>query len=418
MRRVKKSLVMVGAILGVLGLLGGAVAVMIARGLHPGLLLILFVGLFYGWMLFAFLHYRQGRQDEFLHLLTTAVEANVPLAPALWTYLEDRPHGVQREAWVALLLFFVFPGYYWIWHRRHNFDYKVARVARLIEVGVSLPEALRSTPGVASRDTLLAAAIGESTGKLAYCLRNSAMWRPATLWLQITARLLYPLILLFVLFGIMSFWMTYILPKMQRIFYDFHQPFPETTERLIQGWYLIEEYEWVISLAFFGLVGLVLLLTFSSTLRWYLPGISRLYRMHVQGRVLKMLGVLLEAGKPVPEALGLLANSGYFAGMPRRRLQATRRLVVQGEALPTSLRRRRLLPRAMVPLLQAAQRMQNLPWALAELGENRINRVHRLLRNLSLATTPLLVLAVGLVVGFIVFSMFSPLVQLIMSVGE
>src|SRR5260370_12574586 len=178
MRRFKKSLVIVAAILGVLGLLAGAAVVLIMRRLQPGVLLLLFVVLFYAWMLFAYLHYRQGRQDEFLHLLTTAVEANVPLAPALWTYLEDRPHGTQREAWVALILFFVFPGYYWIWHRRHNFDYKVARVARLVEVGVSLPEALRTTPGVASRDPLLAVAIGQSTGKLAYCLRNSAIWRP------------------------------------------------------------------------------------------------------------------------------------------------------------------------------------------------------------------------------------------------
>ena len=86
--------------------------------------------LVYGWMLFAFLQYRRGRQDELLHVLSTAVEAEAPLAAALWTYLEDRPRGWLREFWVATLLFFVLPGYYWIWHRRHSYDQKVARVAR------------------------------------------------------------------------------------------------------------------------------------------------------------------------------------------------------------------------------------------------------------------------------------------------
>ena len=43
-------------------------------------------------------------------------------------YLSDRPQGQMRELWVALLLFFVAPGYYWFWHRRHCFDSKVAQL--------------------------------------------------------------------------------------------------------------------------------------------------------------------------------------------------------------------------------------------------------------------------------------------------
>ena len=98
-------------------------------------ILLLVVSLMYGWMLVAYFHYRQGRQNEFLHLLTTAVETDAPLAPAVRAYLEDRPHGWLREFWVAVLLFFVVPGYYWIWHRRHSYDQKVAAVAHRLEQG-------------------------------------------------------------------------------------------------------------------------------------------------------------------------------------------------------------------------------------------------------------------------------------------
>jgi type II secretory pathway component PulF len=331
----------------------------------------------------------------------------------LWAYLEDRPHGVEREAWVAILLFFVFPGYYWIWHRRHSYDHKVARVARLLEAGISLPDALQATPGVVSRDTILAARVGQSSGKLAYCLRHAALWRPAALWLQVVARLLYPLLLLCCVVSIITFWMIYILPKMQRIFYEFHEALPESTERLISASYFAEEYGWIAVAAFFGFAAFVVLLFFSSPLRWYLPIIARFYRMHVQGRVLKMLGLFLDAGKPVPQALGLLASSGYFSTIARWRLRRTQRLVEQGEALANSLRRGGLLPRSMAPLVQAAERMQNLPWALTELGENRANRARRLLRNLSLATTPVFVVIIGVIVGFVVLGIFSPVIELI-----
>src|SRR4051812_7604621 len=72
--------------------------------------------LFYGWAAFAFCHYRHGRQAELLHVVTTALEAQLPLPQALEAYVQDRPRGGLREFWLQVLLFFVFPGYYWAWH--------------------------------------------------------------------------------------------------------------------------------------------------------------------------------------------------------------------------------------------------------------------------------------------------------------
>src|SRR5712692_7182081 len=58
----------------------------------------------YGWVAFAFFHYRYVRQEELLHLLTTAAESGAPLAPALLAYLRDRPRASQGEFWLATLL--------------------------------------------------------------------------------------------------------------------------------------------------------------------------------------------------------------------------------------------------------------------------------------------------------------------------
>src|SRR4051794_21198786 len=113
--------------------------------------LLLMLGLFYGWIFHAFLHYRLGRQEEFLHLLAAAAESGAPLAPVVRAYLRDRPPG--RWVWAAVLLFFVAPGYYWLWHRRRAYDRKLARVARELEQGTPLYVALRSEPGVVSRST-------------------------------------------------------------------------------------------------------------------------------------------------------------------------------------------------------------------------------------------------------------------------
>ena len=110
------------------------VMMLLSLGLgYASLLVLLVLAAFYGWMLFAFLHYRQCRQEELLQVLAAAAEAEAPLAPALWAYVRDRPRGGLRGVWVAVLLCVVVPGYYWLWYRGSNYDRKVERVAELLE---------------------------------------------------------------------------------------------------------------------------------------------------------------------------------------------------------------------------------------------------------------------------------------------
>src|SRR5947209_3488097 len=121
MPRVWKILALSGSLLVVAAVTGVLLYVGIG---YLSLVLLLLLGVVYAWVLFAFLHYRQSRQEEFLQVITAAAEAEAPLAPALCAYLLDRPHGPLREFWIALLLFFVAPGYYWIAYRRSNYDRK------------------------------------------------------------------------------------------------------------------------------------------------------------------------------------------------------------------------------------------------------------------------------------------------------
>jgi type IV pilus assembly protein PilC len=403
-----------------LAAIGAAVVVL---PLALGVLLWIFGGLgiigflvlagYYGWMLSAYFYYRYARQEEFLNLLTTAAEAGAPLAPTLWAYLLDRPQGSLRELWVAGLLFFVLPGYYWFWHRGHRFDAKVAQVAEQLEEGLPLHQALQAVPGVAPRETELAAAVGESSGQLALSLRRIHGARSGVVWVEIAPRLIYPLMLLLFLGGMLEFWRIFILPRFERIFADFRLSLPAATERLIAVGDALADSGWQLVLSLQGVILLGVLFLLSPTARWYFPGLGRLHRLGVRSRVLTMLGLLLDIGKPVPEALAVLAESGYFAGTARRRLEAARREVEQGESLAMSLYHAGLVLFAMIQLIQAAERLRNLPWALTELGNQVGQRMIRLTQRISLVLAPLAVVGVGLLAAFMVLALFLPLIKLI-----
>lgn len=418
MSALKRFLAFFAALGGVLFLVAGFTSILAVAGFAYGIPFVFLLLMVYGWMLFAFLHYRQARQEEVLQLLSTAAESQAPLAPALWAYLRDRPHGVLREFWVALLLFFVMPGYYWVWHRRHGFDSKVARVAYFLEMGTSLPHALQATPGVVPREAVFAVLVGEHTGKLSTCLRASLPKSLGPIWLELLPRLLYPLMILAFLSSLMGFWTVVLLPRIQKIFAEFETELPAVTKRLAELGTLGNQYVVVAGVVAAEALLFAAFLFASSTLRWYVPGVSRLYRRYVQAYVLKMLAVLLEAGTPAPTALGWLADSGCFAPAVRRRLCAAERCVSQGETMAEGLGRGGLLPAALVPLVQAAERIRNLPWALGELGETLGDRTVRALRRLSQALTPLMVALLGGVVAFVVIGMFMPLIELLVKLGE
>jgi type II secretory pathway component PulF len=381
-----------------------------------GFLILLLVLLAYGWLLLACLHYRRSRQEEFLHLLVTAVESGVPLTGALRAYVEDRPHGTTREVWVAVLLFLMLPGYYWFWHRRHSFDRRVLDVAEDLEEGKPLSEALQETPQVVAAEVRLAVAVGEYTGRLAPCLRAATGARLFSVSLETLPRFLYPLLLLFILSVMFGFWLIYLLPRMERIFHDFQEPLPGITARLAEFGHT--DRPEIFMLALFLLPPLAVGLASVSVIRWHLPVVGRLYRMHTQSRVLRALSVMLDAGAPLPAALDLLAGSEHFARAPRNRLKKVRDAVEQGQPLAEGLRRGGLLRPAMAPLVQAAERARNLPWALAELADLLAGRAVRLLQRISQVVFPTSVVAIGALVGVVVGAMFMPLVALMMRLSQ
>jgi type II secretory pathway component PulF len=72
----------------------------------------------------------------------------------------------------------------------------------------------------------------------------------------------------------------------------------------------------------------------------------------------------------------------------------------------------------MAPLVASATRVGNLSWALVELGDHLSGRAFRLVRRLSLVLSPILVVAIGVVVLFVVVAMFLPLIKLLTSLAE
>lgn len=381
--------------------------------------ILLFLLLVLGWVAHAYLRYRNLRQDELLQLMATAADVRMPLPAAIRAYVHDRPHEGAAGDWDILLLF-VFPPAYWLWHQRHGFDMRANHLAESIEDGLPLTEAMIAAGGVASRDACVAAAVGQSSGRLAECLRRADRDRASLAWLEVVPRLLYPLLLLLFVTGITAFLVKSprVMPAIRRIFDDFHYALPTITRHLLDAADDADHWLGPISAILLGIAALVSALIASPAVRWHFPLIRRVYRTDVQGLVLRMLGPLVETGRSIPEALRVLGSAGDWPQFIRRKLDRACAIVESGASLSDALRKTQLLPASMSPMIDAAQRAHTLPWALSQLGELLAGRAARWVRRASAVVGPLLVGAIGVLTALIILGVFYPLIVLLTRLTE
>ena len=88
--------------------------------------------------------------------------------------------------------------------------------------------------------------------------------------------------------------------------------------------------------------------------------------------------------------------------------------LARGVSCWQSLRSHGLLRRGETALLEAAQRVGNLAWALRGVADTMERRSDCRVRVVIEFLRPVALLAAGVVVGFFVFGMFSPTAKLLM----
>ena len=231
--------------------------------------------------------------------------------------------------------------------------------------------------------------------------------------MELLPRFLYPLLMIFVMMSIMSFVMIFIIPKFEHIFLGMKLKLPYETEVLIAGSRWVLKYWYVVLLLWLQFLLVANVLMFSSWAKWYCPVLGRLYKMHVRGQFLQTLGLMTETGKPLPEVLEWVVDSGLLPYVVARRADRLAADLQQGQPLAESLARRGLVNATGRALLVTAQKAQNLPWALQELGDSLTRRCARLSYRTAMVLFPLVIFALACLIGLIAWSMFSPLIALI-----
>ncbi len=335
---------------------------------------------------------QRSQRAEWLALwwtLAVAAERGLPLVPALEALATE-------EGWAG--------------------GWRARRVAALLRAGWPLPDALQQVRGPVSRESLVAIRVGHETGDVGLALRQTLerMESGVRVWGDLGDRFVY----LGVLFGVAmltaGFLLTGIVPAFQKILLDFNLVVPRISQvvfdlsaAMAQYWYLaVPPYLVVLALIGYGIF------RYGGWLDWDLPGLGLLFRRLHTANLLDCLALVAQRDHPMTRIMALLANA-YPRRAIRRRLSKVSADIEAGADWCESLWRRGLIGRAEYTVLQAAQRVGNLPWALREMADSARRRQAYRLRTVLQVLFPLALLGFALLIAVVAVSYFYPLVTMI-----
>ncbi len=282
-----------------------------------------------------------------------------------------------------------------------------------IQAGNSFADGLAKHPRLFSRLYINMVKAGEASGVLEVILSRLAgfMERSKAVRDEVTSALIYPILLLLVGGGAVVVMMNFVIPRFAQIFSDTKQLMPLPTRILLAISAFTTGYWWV----FVGLIGLVgigfrvYLQTEQGKVQWdqlklSLPLLGRLIQEIEVSRFARTFGTLLQSGVPVLAAVSIvketITNRVIVAAMSR--LQEG---VKRGEGISGPLRATAAFPSFSIHMAKVGEETGKLEEMLIKVADTYDERVRRTVKRLTSLLEPILILFLGLVVGFIVLSM-------------
>ena len=300
--------------------------------------------------------------------------------------------------------------------RTDEIGYRAAILAEGLEAGMSLPDALQYSKTSLSTDALLAMRLGYETGALGPAVARVAKPDES---LDVVSRsmfekYLYLGVMVLVMTTCCTFFLLKIVPVFEKMFLEFAIQLPYITRLNIYFADIFTRYYILFMPIFAGLT----LLMFVSGFHYVgflprdFPGLNRVMRPMDGALVLRALAMAVSFDWPMNKTIWLLARI-YPKRNMRRLLSKAGRHIDNGVNWCDSLLQAGIIRRAEWSVLNSAQRVGNMEWALDEMASSSTRRLVYRARMLLNVAFPLVLLLFGGVVAFFVIGFFIPLVRLI-----
>lgn len=297
-------------------------------------------------------------------------------------------------------------------------------VGERVEGGESLSRAMQRHPRTFSNLFIGLVRAGEIGGVLEESLQRLAHFleKDVELRRKIKSAMTYPVLVFIMAFGITFFLVYWFVPQWSKILLDLglkEDDIPAPTMFLINLAHTLET-RWLVILITIAAI-IVAFKLFVSTrfgrrvtdrVKLKVPVFGKLHHKICMARFSRTMGTLLTSGVPILQAMETVAGTVGNTIMADAVMEARAR-IREGDRIGEPLEQSRLFPPMVVHMIGVGEESGSLDFMLQKIADFYESEVEATLASLTAALEPIMIVSLGFIVGFIVISMFLPLVRVI-----
>jgi general secretion pathway protein F len=286
--------------------------------------------------------------------------------------------------------------------------------------GLSFSKALETLPGAFPSLYIATIRTSEHTGDLAQALRRYLAYHQQLNLVRdkIVAASVYPLLLIGVGVLVVLFLLGYVVPRFSRVYEDVGGELPWMSRLLMQWGQLFAEYAWWIAGGFALVIGGVVWGLSRPAVRariarglWSLPTVGEKIRLYHLARFTRTLAMLINGGIPFVSALDMVQDLLRQPAL-RDGLNRAVQVIREGRSVSDAFAAHGLATEVGVRLLAVGERSGDMGNALERIAKLYDDEIARWVDWFARLFEPLLMIAIGLVIGVIVLLMYLPIFEL------
>jgi len=287
-----------------------------------------------------------------------------------------------------------------------------------VENGQYLSTALGKFKHIFGELTINIIAIGEISGTLSDNLDHLALAlkKRQILRQKVISASVYPIFIIIATILITVMLVVFVFPKIIPIFKSIHYDLPWTTKLLISTSNLMQYHGLLVA----GIVAAVIIAVFfllriKRVHTWYygillsIPFVQRLIQTYNMANTCRTVGLLLTSGTSVVRVFQITSHATTNL-LYSRELNAIADQIVTGERISTHLANHpKLFPTMASQMVSVGETTGKLSETFLYLADIYEDEMDELAKNLSTTIEPLLLLFMGILVGFVAISIITPI---------
>jgi len=289
-----------------------------------------------------------------------------------------------------------------------------------VEGGTTFSKALERHPKEFSRVYIQLVRAGETAGVLDQVLQRLAenMEKNKDFKAKTKGALIYPIIVIVAMLAVTAIMMIFVVPKLTEMYQDFGADLPVVTQILIDVSSVFQNYWW--------LMGGAMIAAGFGIQRWYktpvgerkintwllkIPLYGELRKKVILTEFSRTLSLLLTAGISLLEAIEVSSEAINMV-LYRDALSESYKRVEKGVPLAQTLADKELFPPILTQMVAVGEETGKLDEVLLKISNYFQSESEQAIKNLTTALEPMIMLVLGLGVGFMVFAIVMPIYTL------